>query len=177
MTTSRFLDHDWFPEPLPPNVEIGEGSWCYSSFAFFHSQSRRARAVTIGNHSGIYNPTFFELGEEGEVEIGDYCTLVAVIIATNSRVMIGDYAFLAHNVVLADSFAAMPHAIDRAKDRDAAIIIESNAWIGARAILLGGAHIGEGSIVGAAAVVDFRVPPYSIVAGNTASVVGKVARA
>ncbi|MBP8291359.1 MAG: hypothetical protein KAX65_01225 [Caldilineaceae bacterium] len=62
--------------------------------------------------------------------------------------------------------------------RDAApplsIYIGENAWIGARAIVLGGAHIGAGSIVGAGAVVDFLVPPYSVVAGNPARVVGAV---
>ena len=52
------------------------------------------------------------------------------------------------------------------------ISIGSNSWIGARAILLAGARIGEGAIVGAAAVVDFSVPPYAIVAGNPARIVG-----
>lgn len=56
------------------------------------------------------------------------------------------------------------------------IEIQDNVWIGARAVILGGARIGEGSIVGAASVVDFEVPPYSIVAGNPARVVGSVTR-
>src|SRR5882672_6633285 len=105
------LPHDWFPQPLPANVVIGERSWCYSSFAFLHYQSRRACGVRVGHDSGIYNGTFFDLGPDGEVEIGNFVTLVGAIIATNSRVVIGDYAFLAHEVVLADSFAATPHSI------------------------------------------------------------------
>jgi acetyltransferase-like isoleucine patch superfamily enzyme len=52
------------------------------------------------------------------------------------------------------------------------VAIGRNAWIGARAILLGGADIGEGAIVGAGAVVDFPVPAFAIVAGNPARVVG-----
>ena len=52
------------------------------------------------------------------------------------------------------------------------IVVGENAWIGARAVLLEGARLGEGAIVGAAAVVDFEVPPYAIVAGNPARVVG-----
>jgi acetyltransferase-like isoleucine patch superfamily enzyme len=32
--------------------------------------------------------------------------------------------------------------------------------------------INEGAIVGAAAVVDFEVPPFAVVAGNPARVVG-----
>ena len=170
------LEHDWFPQPLPQNVVIGERSWCYSSFAFFHSASRRLTAVQIGRDSGIYNPTFFNLGEDGEVLIGDFCTLVAVIISTNSSVVIGDYAFLAHGVVLADTFAARPPIDERARsnERASSILIGANTWIGARAVLLGGAHIGDGSIVGAAAVVNFEVPPNAIVAGNPAKIVGTI---
>jgi acetyltransferase-like isoleucine patch superfamily enzyme len=32
--------------------------------------------------------------------------------------------------------------------------------------------IGEGAIVGAGAVVDFEIPPFAIVAGNPARIVG-----
>ena len=43
------------------------------------------------------------------------------------------------------------------------IDIGPNVWIGTRAVLLSGASIGEGAIIGAAAVVDFTVPPYFLV--------------
>ena len=39
-------------------------------------------------------------------------------------------------------------------------------------MLLSGARLGKGVIVGAGAVVDFCVPDYAIVAGNPARVVG-----
>lgn len=174
------LEHDWFPAALPPNVVVGERSWLYSSFAFTHSRSRRPVALSVGTDTGIYNPSFFELGEDGEVEIGNFCTLVAVIIATNRRVVIGDYAFLAHDVVLADSFASTPGPVasksnqtaPSSSDIETAISVGANSWIGARAVLLSGAHIGEGAIIGAASVVDFHVPQYAIVAGNPARIVG-----
>lgn len=178
MNPARTLPHDWFPRPLPDNVVLGERSWCYSSFAFLHYRSRRPCGVRVGSDSGIYNGTFFDLGPDAEVEIGNYATLVGAIISTNSRVVIGDYAFLAHEVVLADSFAAGPGAADEISAspdsllHTAAISVGHNSWIGARATLLSGAHIGDGAIVGAAAVVNFEVPPQAIVAGNPAKVVG-----
>lgn len=187
MNTGPHLPHDWFPHPLPANVALGHESWCYSSFSFLHFQSVRPRAVVVGDHSGIYYTSFFDLGPDGEVEIGDYCTLVGVIISTNSRVEIGDYAFLAHQVVLADSAAARPwKSGDRqpgsspaqsvaGADSSAprcAIVVGTNTWIGARAVLLSGARIGDGAIVGAASLVDFEVPPYAIVGGNPARIVG-----
>jgi acetyltransferase-like isoleucine patch superfamily enzyme len=173
------LAHDWFPRPLPDNVIIGERSWCYSSFSCLHYRSRRPCGVRVGHDSGIYHGTFFDLGPDGEVEIGNYCTLVGAIICTNSRVVIGDYAFLAHEVVLADSFAAKPGGAQSGNrdyrevcGRSSVISVGENSWIGARAVLLSGAIVGVGAIIGAAALVDFDVPPYAIVAGNPARVVG-----
>ena len=179
MSDGSRLKHDWFPRPLPDNVVLGKRSWCYSSFAFLHYRSRRSCGVRVGNDTGIYHGTFFDLGPDGEVEIGNYATLVGAIICTNGHVTIGDYAFLAHEVVLADAFAATPHDTPTSKDRSgdsprhrSAINVGMNCWIGARAVLLSGCNLGQGAIVGAAAMVDFDVPPYAIVAGNPARVVG-----
>jgi len=169
------LEHDWFPEPLPANVVFGEGTWIYSSFAFLHCRSRLPCGVRIGSHSGVYHGSFFELGPEGQVEIGDYCALVGAIIRSNRRVVIRDYAFIAHEVVIADSFCVAPDT-ELAGGNEPSIVIGENAWIGARAVLLGGADIGAGAIVGAAAVVNFRVPDYAIAAGNPARIVGSVRR-
>lgn len=173
------LPHDWFTRPLPPNVSIGDRSWIYSSYAFLHCQSKSGCAVRIGNDTGIYHGSFFELGPDGEVEIGDYCTLVGVTINVNARVIIQDYAFIAHEVTIADSFAAVPSAaisVPKGSKPGVSVVIGENTWIGARAVLLHGCKIGDNSIVGAAAVVDFEVPPNSIVAGNPARVVGVAGR-
>src|SRR5262245_49946631 len=102
------LTHDWFPRPLPANVVIGPRSWVYSSFAFLHCESRRLCAVRVGADSGVYHGTFFELGPDGEVEIGDFCAVVGAIIRTDRRVVIEDYALISHEVVIADTFAAIP---------------------------------------------------------------------
>jgi len=172
MSGGVMLGHDWFPRALPENVLIGERSWCYSSFSCLHYQSRRPCGVRIGHDTGVYHGTFFELGPQGEVDIGNYCTLVGAIISTNARVVIGDYSFIAHEVVLADFFAAQPSAPRESPVNLPVISLGENSWIGARAVLLSGAQIGEGAIVGAAAVVDFAIPPFAIVAGNPARIVG-----
>jgi acetyltransferase-like isoleucine patch superfamily enzyme len=169
------LPHDWFPRPLPANVVLGERSWCYSSFAWLHCHSQRPCGVKIGHDSGIYHGTFFDLGPEGEVEIGNYCTVVGAIIATNGRVVVGDYTFIAHDVVLADSFAARPADATGQTQRHSSIELGENCWVAARAVLLAGAKIGADSIVGAGAVVDFEVPPGVVVAGNPARIVGSAA--
>ncbi len=132
--------------------------------------------MRIGADSGVYIGTLFELGPDGELDVGDYCTLAGPIIATNGRITIGDFALISFQTVLADAPVAVPPSSRAAvgEDESLPIEIEDNVWIGARAIILGGARIGEGSIVGAASVVDFEVPPYSVVAGNPARIIGAV---
>ena len=51
------------------------------------------------------------------------------------------------------------------------IVVEDDVWIGCRAIILRGVHIGRWAIIGAGAVVTKDVPQYAIVAGNPAAVV------
>ena len=182
MTVEMTLSHDWFPRPLPANISIGERTWIYSSFAFLHYGSRQPCGLRIGNDSGIYNGTFFDLGPSGEIEIGNFCAIVGAIISCNSRVVIDDYTFVAHDVVIADRYAATPPVEESRPsapydwDSKSSISIGANAWIGTRAVLLAGARIGDGAIVGAATVVDFDVPACSIVAGNPARVVSAIQR-
>lgn len=51
------------------------------------------------------------------------------------------------------------------------IIIDDDVWIGYRAIILSGVHIGQGAVIAAGAVVTKDVPPYAIVGGNPARVI------
>jgi len=160
------LEHDWFPHPLPERTTLGERSWLYSSYALHHSHG----TVRIGPDSGVYNGTHFELGPDGEVEIGCFCTIVGAIIRTNGPVSIGDHTFIAHEVVIADGpFTTPPRG--EAEPAALGVRIGASAWIGARAIILGGARIGEEAIVGAGAVVACEVPSGATVAGNPACVV------
>ena len=51
------------------------------------------------------------------------------------------------------------------------IIVEEDVWIGINVILLSGARIGRGAIIGAGAVVREFIPPYAVVIGNPAKVI------
>lgn len=169
----QYLPHDWFPSPIPANVSLGAGSWLYSSFAFQHCQSKASRAVAIGCHSGLYNGTFFDLGPKGTVDIGDYCAIVGAVFAVDCAIRIGSYTFIAHEVVFADRAAAVPGTpTEHPPPSTGNIVVGENVWVGARSVLLSGADIGEGAVIGAGTVVDFPVPPFAIVAGNPARVVG-----
>ena len=54
------------------------------------------------------------------------------------------------------------------------VIIEDNVWIGDKATILSGVHIGKGAVIAANAVVTKDVPAYSVAAGNPARIVKMV---
>lgn len=58
------------------------------------------------------------------------------------------------------------------KDIEKDVIVEEDVWIGANVTLLSGVKVGRGATVGAGSVVSCNIPPYSIVTGNPAKVVG-----
>lgn len=51
-------------------------------------------------------------------------------------------------------------------------VIGSDVWIGAGAIVLGKVKIGDGAVIGGGAVVTKDVPPYAIVVGVPAKIIG-----
>lgn len=53
------------------------------------------------------------------------------------------------------------------------VVIGDDVWIGSRVIIMPGVHIGNGSIIGAGAVVTHNIPPYSIAGGAPARVMKK----
>jgi maltose O-acetyltransferase len=57
--------------------------------------------------------------------------------------------------------------------RTAPIVIEDFAWLGTRAMVLPGVTVGTGAVVAAGAVVTKDVPPYAIVGGVPARVIGE----
>ncbi len=62
--------------------------------------------------------------------------------------------------------------LDTAGEYDKDVIVEEDVWIGSHVTLLKGAHIGRGAIIGSGAVVRTPIPPYALVIGNPAKIVG-----
>jgi acetyltransferase-like isoleucine patch superfamily enzyme len=183
MMATLKLEHDWFSRPVPDNVCLGARSWLHSSFAFAHYRSRAAIGVRVGSDTGLYAGTFFDLGPEAEIEIGNYCSIVGAIFATNGRVVVGDFALIAHEVVLADRHWPTPGHYPpsaewpRASEQPVSSIeIGANVWIGTQAIILGNVRVGEGAIIGAGTLVTQDVPPFTLCAGNPMRIVRTISK-
>jgi acetyltransferase-like isoleucine patch superfamily enzyme len=190
MSGGRTLEWDWFPGTIPENVEVDETAYVETSFSFQFFRGKLPAAVRYGRGASTYLGTMFDVGPNGKVTLGDYALVHGARIICDAEVFIGDYALISWNVVLMDTYR-MPLDIERRRReleliptrtrRVAApngvarpITISRNVWIGFDACILPGVTVGEGSIVGARAVVRDDVPPYTIVAGNPARVVRTV---
>lgn len=59
---------------------------------------------------------------------------------------------------------------DGRQDQD--VILEDDVWLGTNVTLLNGVKVGRGAVVAAGTICRTKIPPYTIVAGNPAKVVG-----
>ena len=61
---------------------------------------------------------------------------------------------------------------DLNNEYDKDVIVDDDVWIGARVTLLSGVHIGRGAEIGTGTVVRKSIPPYAVIIGNPAKIVG-----
>jgi acetyltransferase-like isoleucine patch superfamily enzyme len=103
---------------------------------------------------------------------------VAVVIGPKTTlgalggILLGDHVRISEGVLIETAgldFSGPPPYPHVAKP----IVIERGVWIGARAIILGGVTICEGSIVGAGAIVTQSVPPNSVVVGAATRLISR----
>ena len=184
----RHVEEDWWPHPVPANVEFGEGFYCESAQIFRKMVSKRPDAVVIGKHVSCYAGCSFAIGENGCCTIGDFTLLNGALIMAEEKIEIGSYCLVSWGVGMADSDfhplepaqrlidaqALAPYFKDRParpKLKTAPVKIGDNVWIGMNAVILKGVTIGDNSIVAAGAVVTKSIPANTIVAGNPAAVV------
>ena len=184
----RYVEDDWYPHPIPPNVEFGEGFYCESAQIFKKLVSKKPGAVVIGKHVSCYAGCSFAVGENGRCKVGDFTLLNGALIMVEERIDIGSHCLVSWNVGIADSDfhplepaqrfidaqALAPFFKDRPprpKLKTARVKIGDNVWIGMGAVILKGVSIGDNSVVAAGAIVTKSIPPNTIVAGNPAEVV------
>lgn len=133
----------------------------------------------IGEHCVI--DSFVKIkpaGGVGDLIIGNDTILNSgVVLYTGNGIRIGDHVRIAANC----TFAPANHAY-KARDlliRDqgflvsrGGIVLEDDVWIGANTVLLDGAYIERGCVIGASSLVRGRVPSYAIAYGNPLRISG-----
>ena len=186
----RHIEEDWWPHPIPPNIEFGDGFYCESAQVFKKLVSKKPGAVVFGKHVSCYAGCSFAIGENGKCTVGDFTLLNGALVMAEERIDIGSYCLVSWNVGIADSDfhplepaqrlidaqALAPYFKDRPPRpqlKTAPVKIGNNVWIGMGAVILKGVTIGDNSVVAAGAIVTRSVPANTIVAGNPAAAVKK----
>lgn len=184
----RHVEGDWWTEPIPPNVEFGEGFYCETAQVFRFLRNKQSGALVFGKHDSVYAGCSFSIGVNGRCTVGDFTLLNGALVMAEDKIEIGSHCLISWNVGIADSDfhplepaqrlidaqALAPFFKDRPprpKLKTAPVIISDNVWIGMNATILKGVTIGENSVVAAGSVVTKSVPPNTVVAGNPAVVV------
>ncbi len=115
----------------------------------------RGEYIKIGKDSTV-NP-YCILDGHGGLEIGE-----SVAIATHARVVVNH---------------EMPDNSDllgkKPLKKTGKTIIEDGCWIGAGVTIISGVKIGKGSVIGANAVVNKDIPPFSVAVGVPAKIIKK----
>lgn len=113
---------------------------------------------------------------KGDISMGAHSYFNSGRIASGrgSKVMIGEWCAIGHNVNIHAITHDPQHATGPEDSRDAKIgdvIIEDHVWIGSNTFILPGVRIGKGSVVAANAVVTKDVPPRTVVGGVPAKLI------
>lgn len=120
-------------------------------------------AVSVGKETyGYFSVLTFE--SESKLKIGNYCSIapdVTFILRSDH-----DYHHISTFPFRVMCMGESAEAITKGD-----IIVEDDVWIGYRAIIMSGVHIGQGAVIAAGAVVTKDVPPYAIVGGVPAEVI------
>jgi len=141
-------------EVIGPNIRLGR---------HVHINAARGYPVKLC--------VWFEGARLGKIEIGDYALISpGSQIISSIGISIGAGTMLASGVYISDSDWHGTYDRTREAGQAAPIVIEDNVWLGLRAIVGKGVHIGTNSIIGAGSVVTSDIPANVIAAGNPAVV-------
>jgi len=110
--------------------------------------------LKVGNHSNI--GAYCYIGCSGGIEIGAY-----VMMGPNVGLYAENHNFERLDLTMKEQGVTLNP-----------IVIEDDCWLASGSTIVAGVRVGKGAIVAAGAVVTEDVPPYAIVGGIPARVIG-----
>lgn len=139
-------------------------SHCYRKFVYRLFGIKIGRGSTLHMKARFYDPRNISIGEDSIIGEG-------AVLDGRDKLVIGNHVDIATDVMIYNS----QHDVNQENfvATNAPVKIEDYVFIGPRAIILAGVTVGRGAIIGAGAVVTKDVPPYAIVGGVPAKIIGE----
>jgi len=177
---------------VSPQVALGNNSKVAHAHLSFIGTLGNDTFIDDAQISGTFNSgvgcKLHKCKLEGNISLGKYTSLWGPnldIYSGNQKVTIGSFCSIARNVSMQaynhnskklSTYFMGQNLFQQKWENETVskgdIIIKNDVWIGSHCVILGGVTIGNGAIVAANSVVTKDVPPFSIVAGTPAKVIG-----
>jgi acetyltransferase-like isoleucine patch superfamily enzyme len=148
------------------DIKIGKGVIC---------RATDGGTLSIGKGASIGQNAIIE-AKGGNILIGENVFVGAgCIIICKEHIRIGSNCQIAEYVVIRDQdHSSSSRPIKDAGFKIAPIEIGEDVWIGAKATIVKGSTIGDGSIIGAHSLVRTDIPSFSLATGIPAEVTKKI---
>jgi len=137
---------------------------CFRRFLYRLAGIKIGKGSVIHTKARFYDPRNIIIDKDTIVGEG-------AVLDGRARLIIGSHVDIASEVMIYNSQHDIENENFTAVDKP--VVIEDYVFIGPRAIILPGVTIGKGAIVAAGAVVTKDVPPYAIVGGVPAKIIGE----
>ena len=160
MAEKEFFKHE--SSYVDNDVTIGESTKIWH-FSHIQSGSIIGKDCSIGQNVNIGN----------NVQIGNNVK-IQNNVSVYEGVVLEDFVFCGPSMVFTNIKIPRSEFPQRGSEFYLKTIVKKSASIGANATIVCGVTIGEYALIGSGAVVTKDVPPYSLVVGNPAKIIGKV---
>jgi len=137
---------------------------CFRRFFYRLAGIKIGKGSTVHTKARFYDPKNIIIGEDSIVGEG-------AVLDGRAKLTIGNHVDIASEVMIYNSEHDIEDENFIAEDKP--VVIEDYVFVGPRSIILPGVKVGKGAIIAAAAVVTKDVPPFAIVGGVPAKIIGE----
>lgn len=143
---------------------------CFSGIPTFIAHMQiyvQSGEVKTGKNFVMKQGVYMAALNGGKIFIGDNVSINRnCILVCHDSISIADNCAIGPNVVFYDHDHKFGENGIEPGFKTAPIVIEKKCWIGAGVTILRGTHIGEGSVIGAGAIVKGNIPAHSLVTSD-----------